>query len=110
EGARGGRLRRDPGDAGRLSHAGPDAAAATCGDCRTPDFARLDGLSAADLSAMRPSLLSVPLLAALSLAGCQSLPQEAPRAGAAATPVEAGTASNVADDNLNAVLWVQASA
>src|SRR5690606_32619262 len=64
--------------------------------------------------AMRHSILAVSLLAAaLSVAGCKSMPAGAPQAGAPATPTEATAASatgNVADDNLNAVLWVQASA
>lgn len=60
---------------------------------------------------MRHSLLAASLLAAaLSLAGCKSMPPEAPQADARATPVEAGAADSPADDNLNAVLWVQASA
>src|SRR3546814_8542821 len=62
---------------------------------------------------MRHSILAVSLLAAaLSLAGCQSMPPQASQAGAPAAPVEAeaGASGSVADDNLNAVLWVQTSA
>ena len=61
---------------------------------------------------MRHSILAVSLLAAaLSLAGCQSMPSQTPQ-GAPVPPVELqpGAAGSVADDNLNAVLWVQASA
>src|SRR3546814_11316097 len=62
---------------------------------------------------MRHSILAVSLLAAaLSLAGCQSMPPQASQAGAPTAPVEAeaGASGSVADDNLNAVLWVQTSA
>ena len=62
---------------------------------------------------MRQSLLSVAVLSIavssslLALGGCRSLPapegMDAPPAATAATTV-------VADDNLNAVLWVQRSA
>src|SRR5690606_18154418 len=51
---------------------------------------------------MRKPLVSAVLLAALTLAGCASAP---PRA---ATSAPAATVA--ADDNLNAVLWVQRSA
>src|SRR5690554_7408570 len=51
---------------------------------------------------MRKPLVSAVLLAALTLAGCASAP---PRA---ATSAPAATVP--ADDNLNAVLWVQRSA
>src|SRR3546814_16194439 len=62
---------------------------------------------------MRHSILAVSLLAAaLSLAGCQSMPPQVSQAGAPTAPVEAkaGASGSVADDNLNAVLWVQTSA
>src|SRR3546814_67900 len=62
---------------------------------------------------MRHSILAVSLLAAaLSLAGCQSMPPQVSQAGAPTVPVEAkaGASGSVADDNLNAVLWVQTSA
>jgi len=64
---------------------------------------------------MRHSILAVSLLAAtLCLAGCKSTPAEAPQAAAPAAPMETATAAgatgDAADDNLNAVLWVQASA
>ena len=62
---------------------------------------------------MRHSILAVSLLAtALSVAACQSMPPHASQAGAPAAPVQAeeDAAASVADDNLNAVLWVQASA
>lgn len=57
---------------------------------------------------MRHSILVASMFAAaLSLAGCQSMP---PQAGAPATPEQAVVAGGAAHDNLNAVLWVQASA
>src|SRR3546814_10748909 len=62
---------------------------------------------------MRHSILAVSLLAAaLSLAGCQSMPPQVSQAGAPTVPVEAtaGASGSVAADNLNAVLWVQTSA
>src|SRR3546814_15889171 len=62
---------------------------------------------------MRHSILAASLLAAaLSLAGSQSMPPQASQAGAPTAPVEAeaGASGSVADDNLNAVLWVQTSA
>src|SRR3546814_7369166 len=86
--------------------------AAAC-ECLSPGFAMLDDLPAAGRFAMRHSILAVSLLAAaLSLAGCQSMPPQASQAGAPTAPVEAeaGASGSVADDNLNAVLWVQTSA
>src|SRR3546814_9932020 len=86
---------------------------AAAGDCRSPDFARLDDLPAAGRFAMRHSILAVSLLAAaLSLAGCQSMPPQVSQAGAPTVPVEAkaGASGSVADDNLNAVPWWQPSA
>src|SRR3546814_14196365 len=86
---------------------------AAAGDCRSPDFARLDDHPAAGRFAMRHSILAVSLLAAaLSLAGCQSMLPQASQAGAPAAPVEAeaGASGSVADDHLNAVLWVQTPA
>src|SRR3546814_18565820 len=83
---------------------------AATGDCRSPGFARLDDLPAAGRFAMRHSILAVSLLAAaLSMAGCQSMPPQASQAGAPTAPVdaEAGASGGVADDNLNAALWVQ---
>src|SRR3546814_19688256 len=85
---------------------------AATGDCRSPGFARLDDLPAAGRFAMRHSILAVSLLAAaLSLAGCQSMPPQASQAGAPTAPVEAeaGASGSVADDNLKAVPWMQTS-
>src|SRR3546814_14831058 len=75
---------------------------AAAGDCRSPDFARLDDLPAAGRFAMRHSILAVSLLAAaLSLAGCQSMPPQVSQAGAPPVPVEAnaGASGSVAGDN-----------
>lgn len=58
---------------------------------------------------MRQALPIVPLLGiVLALAACQSTPLAAPAAPAA--PGSTTSAPTTADDNLNAVLWVQASA
>lgn len=65
---------------------------------------------------MRQSLLFVAVLSSLfALGGCRSLPASAVANAAPATPsatatVAAPTAAVAADDNLNAVLWVQRSA
>ena len=57
---------------------------------------------------MRPSMFAVSLLAAaLSLAACKSTSFTAPQGD---TAKAATAATTLADDNLNAVLWVQASA
>src|SRR5690606_39752163 len=105
------RLRGDQGDAGRLS-AGPAS-------CARPSPRRRTSLDSAvpptAPTAMRPSMLVVPLLAAaLSLAACQHVrPGDAPAADAIATGAASSQApanASPPDDNLNAVLWVQASA
>ena len=65
---------------------------------------------------MRKSLLSVALLSAtLLLSGCRSLPASTvadatPATPPATEPVATPVATVAADDNLNAVLWVQRSA
>jgi len=60
---------------------------------------------------MRPLIPAASLLAAaLLLAACQTTPQNASQATAPADAAPAQASGPVADDNLNAVLWVQTSA
>ncbi|MES2859395.1 MAG: 5'-nucleotidase, lipoprotein e(P4) family [Pseudomonadota bacterium] len=64
---------------------------------------------------MRPALTTVSMLAAaLALAACKPTTSTAPKAGAdqqaATTPAAADRAEAPANDNLNAVLWVQRAA